>query len=102
MAYSTVDKAKRSLLYIAAIMPILGVIGTAFLWLDTRYMHRQISDNRYIEMQILVLERSIEDYEDDLNAGVKIKPEDKRDYQLEVAQLESLLRERNKLLGIGK
>jgi hypothetical protein len=81
--------------------PMIAFIGTAGLWLDTRYMHRDISDTRFIEIQIMVVEGHVRDFTRTLDAGGHLTPSEQAAYELEKERLKMLIAERNRILGIG-
>lgn len=84
------------------LIPFFGSLATAAMWLDTRYMHRQISDSRYIETQIKIIEGQMRDYHRIMDSGGVLSQEDMLKFELDKEQLKNLQKERNKILGIGE
>ena len=81
----------------AALGPVITLLVSAWLWFDTRYMHREISDTRFIELQIKIVQGHIRDY----HRLDEPSPEDTTNYELDVDQLKNLQQERNRILGIA-
>lgn len=71
------------------------------MWFDTRYMHKEISDTRYIELQIKIVERNVKDYHRMVESGETPSPREELDFEMDKDQLKFLMNERNKILGIG-
>jgi len=100
---TVMGKFKGKLLFVVAvIIPLLATITTTAMWVDTRYMHKEISDTRFIDLQIKILEMGISEHENKVDSGEPISVSATRNYQLNIKQMEDLMRERNKLLGIGE
>jgi hypothetical protein len=95
------SKTKKVLLTLATLIPILTFVGSMFFWLDARYMHRQISNIRFIETQMLILEGQVEYYERMEEFNIDLSQQDTRRYEMKLMQLLDLNKERNKILGIG-
>ena len=87
--------------FILAVVPLVAMIATGMLWLDTRYMHKEMSDTRFIELQIRIVEGHIRDITRIRDAGGELSANDEIKLAMDLAQLENLLIERNKSLGIG-
>ena len=85
-----------------AAVPFISAIATAFMWADTRYMHKDISDTRFIELQIKIVEGHIRDYNRVLDSGGQLNAEEQVKYELDKKQLMDLMAERNRILGIGE
>ena len=100
MAGVTINLSKWYHGLIAA-LPLLALLGSFALWLDTRYMHREISDTRFIELQIKIVERTVQDYNRRIDAGEVLNAQDQLDFEMEKAQLMFLMNERNKVLDLG-
>ncbi len=77
------------------------MVATAFMWVDTRYMHTDISDTRFIELQIRIVQGHIRDYTRIIDSGSSPTANDTVAYEMDVDQLKNLMAERNKILGIG-
>lgn len=86
---------------VIALVPLIAMISTTAMWVDTRYIHKTISDNRFIELQIKIIEGQIKDYNRLIDAGVNPTAEEITRYNLDLEQLKNLINERNKILGIG-
>lgn len=100
MANVTINLTKWYHFVIAAV-PLVAMIATAFMWVDTRYMHKEISDTRFIELQIRIVEGHLRDYTRIIDAGSGLSAEDQMKFNMDMAQLQNLMLERNKRLGIG-
>ena len=83
--------------FVATMGPIITFTVSGWLWLDARYMHREISDTRYISLQIQIVQGHIRDY----HRIETPSPEDTTNYELDLDQLKNLQQERNRILGIG-
>jgi len=77
------------------------MIATAAMWVDTRYMHKNISDTRFIELQVRIVESNIKAYNRLIDSGVILSAEDNMRYEMEKEQLRILINERNRVLRIG-
>lgn len=71
------------------------------MWVDTRYMHKEISDTRFIELQIKIVERNIKDFHRLMESGVELSPSEQLELEMERDQLKFLTNERNKILDLG-
>jgi hypothetical protein len=91
---------KKTLTTLITILPLLALLGTGAMWVDTRYMHKQISDTRYIDLQIKIVQGHIREYERLKTSDAPLTMSDESNYNTDLRQLDNLLSERNKLLGI--
>ena len=82
------------------ILPLITFFGLITLWVDTRYMHKEVSDIRYIELQMRVMNGQIKTYKRMESAGGLISIEASWQHEMDVEQYKNLMKERNKLLGI--
>lgn len=82
-------------------LPLVAMLFTLGIWVDTRYMHKEISDIRFIELQIKILDGQIKDYHRIVDAGGRLTADEKVKYDSDLQQLRNLMSERNKILGIG-
>lgn len=82
-------------------LPLLALLGTSIMWVDTRYMHKEISDTRFIELQIKLVQNNIRDYHRMIEDGVELSPTEKMELEMEQDQLKFLINERNKVLDLG-
>ncbi len=69
--------------------------------MDTRYMHKEMSDTRFIELQIRIVEGHVRDYNRIIDADGTLSAEDQMKREMDMDQLKNLMMERNKILGIG-
>jgi hypothetical protein len=92
---------KRTLIILGTIIPLLTFAGTVALWIDPRYMHKQISDTRFIDVQIRIVESNIRDFER-IEESRQLTPGEKNDLDVEKDQLGHLYKQRQKMLGLGK
>ena len=83
-----------------AVLPLLALAGTGAMWVDTRYIHKQISDTRYIDLQIKIVQGHMRDYERLKDQGATLSSTDESNYQTDKRQLDHLLTERNRMLGL--
>ncbi len=84
-----------------AIVPLVSLIATSLMWMDTRYMHKEMSDTRFIELQIRIVEGHIRDYTRVRDNGGVLSAGDEIKLNMDTAQLQNLMVERNRMLGIG-
>lgn len=87
--------------FIIAAMPIFASLVTFVLWFDTRYMHREISNTRFNELQIRIIQSQVRDYHEMVKNGEELTITEQMQFDLDKDQLKYLMSERNKLLGIG-
>ncbi len=87
--------------FVIATVPVIAMVATAIMWVDTRYMHKEISDTRFIELQIRIVEGHVRDYARIIDAGDDLSAADEIKLNMDMAQLQNLMLERNKRLGIG-
>jgi len=87
--------------YVVATAPVVAMCLTFFMWVDTRYMHKEISDGRFIELQIRIVQSAVDNHNKVIDAGGVVSAADATKHDLNVDQLKNLLNERNKTLGIG-
>lgn len=93
---------KKRLLYASSTVPLIMMLVAGAMWLDARYMHKQLSDVRYLELQIRINEMEVSDLEDRIDAGEQLTSEEKRLYDIYIGQIETLMKERNRQLGISE
>jgi len=87
--------------FVLGSLPLLAFIGTALMWIDTRYMHKEISDTRFIELQIKIVQGQVRDAHRRLEDGKTLSADELIQFELDKDQLKFLMGERNRLLGIG-
>lgn len=87
--------------FFKVVLPLTAMIATAGMWIDTRYMHQDISDTRFIELQIRIVQGHIRDYTRLVDAGDTITANDTVQHEMDKDQLKNLMEERNKILGLG-
>ena len=83
--------------WLIASLPLLGLLGSLTLWVDTRHMHKDIADIRWLDVQILIIDGHILDYTRIENPTTA----DTIAYELSRDQLNLLKGERSKELGLG-
>lgn len=82
-------------------LPIIATAATLVLWVDTRYMHKSISDIRYIDLQIAFYEREMKDHERKIDdQGYTPSEEEKREYNTMDHSVKTLNLRRDKLIGL--
>lgn len=84
---------------VLAILPLVVLLSTSLMWVDTRYLHRDISDTRYVDLQIKIIQNHLRDYERLKDVGTTTAA-DESNYRIDMKQLEYLMQERNKTLGL--
>ena len=82
-------------------LPLLAMLATGAMWMDTRYMHKEISDTRFIELQIRIVQAQVRAYHKMVQNGERLTPEEQVQFDLDRDQLRFLMGERNRLLGLG-
>lgn len=87
---------------ILSVLPLVVLLSTSLMWVDTRYIHREISDTRYIDLQIKIVQGHVRDYERLKDAGGNLTASDESNYRIDMKQLEYLMVERNKTLGLDQ
>ena len=87
--------------FVIATAPVIAMCLTFFMWVDTRYMHKEISDGRFIELQIRIVQSAVDSHNKIIDAGGTVSASDATKHELDMDQLKNLITERNKTLGIG-
>lgn len=87
--------------FVLATVPVVSLIATSLMWMDTRYMHKEMSDTRFVELQIRIVEGHIRDYTRVRDNGDVLSATDEIKLNMDLAQLQNLMVERNRMLGIG-
>ena len=95
--YKRVVKAGRA---IAAILGVATMLAPAIMWIDGRYMHSDIANIRYIDLQLSLIEKNVRDYQRLVDTKAVITAADETNYHLDVETIKELQQQRNKLLGI--
>ena len=85
----------------AVVIATGSVIWNTAIWIDSRYIYRNISDQRWIDTQIMVLRSDIREYNRHIASGNIPSEQEAIDYDLAKSRLEWLLEERDKLMGMG-
>lgn len=93
-------RVKKAIIAVCTILPLLSLIGQGVMYVDTRYMHKQISDTRYIDLQIMIIQGQIRDYERLKDSGATITASDESVYETNMKQLDHLLKERQRMHGL--
>ena len=91
---------KKAVIVLCTVLPLLSLIGQGVMYVDTRYMHKEISDTRYIDLQIRIIEGHIRDYERLKDTGANLNSSDESAYQTDLKQLDHLLKERQRMHGL--
>ena len=92
---------KRLILFGPVLGTLVGMMITGALWLDTRYMHKEISDLRHIDTQMLLLEMRIEMYGKIEEAGGTLSVNEKIKYDMYKDQLKEIMKVRQEIMDIG-
>ena len=87
--------------YIMALAPLVAMLATAWFWLDTRYMHKEISDTRFIQLQLDIVSGQLMDYHRMIDNGETLTAKEQQDYEMYKFRLQMQETERSKKLGIG-
>lgn len=95
------EKLSKVYTEILRALPLLALLGTAILWIDTRYMHREISDTRFIELQIKIVRDNVQEYNRRIDNGEEFGAQEQLEFDMEKDQLRFLMNERNKILDLG-
>ena len=82
-------------------LPVLALLGTVVLWVDTRYMHKEISDTRFLEIRIEIVGDNVQEYNRRIDAGEVLTAQEQLEFEMEKDQLKFLMNERNKILDLG-
>ena len=64
-------------------------------------MHKEISDNRFIQLQIDIVSGQLMDYNRIIDEGRELSAKELQDYDMYKFRLQMLEQERSKKLGIG-
>lgn len=91
-----------------AALPLLALIGSFALWLDTRYMHvevgakiKEISDGRHLSLQIDVINLQLMEFNRMLDAGVELNAAQQQRYDMLKFRLQLLEEEKKNALQLG-
>jgi len=87
--------------FLKVAVPLVAMFATAGMWIDTRYMHQDISNTRFIELQIRIVQGHIRDYTRIVDADGDISANDTVQHEMDKDQLKNLMNERNKILNLG-
>ena len=87
--------------FLKVVVPLAAMMATMGMWIDTRYMHQDISNTRFIELQIRIVQGHIRDYTRIVDAEGDISANDVVQHEMDKDQLKNLMDERNKILGLG-
>jgi hypothetical protein len=86
---------------VAIVIAIGSVTWNTAIWIDSRYIYKSISDQRWIDTQIMVLKSDIREYNRHVASGNMPSEQEVIDYDLTKSRLQWLLEERDKLMGMG-
>ena len=87
--------------FVATIVPVVGLIISAMFWMDVRYMHKEISDNRHIELQYKIVTVQMNKYHQMQADKIQLTPAQITAFKALEIEFIFLETERNKLMGIG-
>lgn len=85
-----------------AAAPLLALIATFALWVDTRYMHKHIQARQNVEIQLDIAKYRVKQYMLMEKNGIALTVDEEMDYEARQRQVEDLEEEKNCLLGISK
>ena len=83
--------------WLIASLTLLAILGSMIAWVDTRHMHKDIADIRFLDVQILIINGHILDYTRITNPTTA----DTIAYDLSRDQLNLLTARRSEELGLG-
>ena len=84
-----------------AILPLLALIGSFWLWLDTRYMHKEISDNRHLSLQIDVVNLQLMEFNRMIDAGQNLTASQQQKVDMLRFRLQLLEKEKQDGMQLG-
>lgn len=94
------EKVKSITGYLLNLLQVISLIGMFFMWVDARYMHSEIANTRYVDLQIKITQSNIREYNRIKEMGVMTDPSDDTQYVLDLKELQLLMAQRNKILGL--
>jgi len=101
----TIDLVRKYMKIITSSVAIAVAVGSVtwntVIWVDSRYMYKNISDHRWIEAQIMILQSDIREYNRHVQSGNIPSDQERVDYEIATERMKDLLDERNRLLGLG-
>jgi hypothetical protein len=87
--------------YMLPLAPVFAMFATLWLWFDSRYMHKEMSNARYIDSQIRVVQIELDVFHRVVDSGEVLTSKQQSRYEALHAELSNLQEERNRQLGIG-
>jgi len=84
-----------------AMLPLLALIGSFWLWLDTRYMHREIAQQQYTVLRYELALEKVKTFERLREDGHELDASERVEYNQAKTKLEFAQNEYNKMLGGG-
>ena len=91
-----------------AALPLLALVGSFWLWLDTRYMHvevgskiKEISDGRHLTLQMDIINLQLMEFNRMIDAGTVLSAKQKQDLDMLRFRLQLLEEEKKKALQYG-
>lgn len=87
--------------YVIPLTPIIALIGSATLWWDSRYMHKEMSNARYIDQQIRVVQIELDVFYRFIDSGATLTAKQQSRFDALKMEENNLKSERQKQLGIG-
>lgn len=88
--------------FVLGVLPLLAALASGFMWLDVRYMHKEISDTRFIELNMKIVQAEVREFHKKEARGEILTPEERMIFDADKKQLDLLMSERNRLMGIGE
>jgi hypothetical protein len=89
-------------------LPLLALIGSFWLWLDTRYMHvemgtqlKQISDGRHIQLQMDIIKLQLMDFNRRIDGGHALTTQEQQDFDMLKFRLQLLEEEKKNSQNYG-
>lgn len=91
---------RKRILFFCAILPLISIVLSTALWVDSRYIHRTIADVRNISLQIQIIDLAIAKYEQKMDEDGELTATERRLYDISVNELTYLQEERKRLIGL--
>lgn len=93
----------KALTIFIQLLPVISFCGTLALWADTRYMHKDMSDARHLELQIEFYDRQLTLWDRRIDKeGYSLNSEELREYELFEETIKRLKQQRLKILGFSE
>lgn len=96
-----IENRARYIKVILTVLPFIFTMASGLLWIDTRYMHKEMAEAQYAEIQLVLYTRSLKFYERKIDKeGYVPSTEETREYNLLLKTVEALTEKRNESLGL--